>query len=121
MIACLTAEYYLNKTIKNNQETNKKAPLMELRSFLRVGIRLVMTTTMTLLNQKKGIYAIWNHINALFVVTQTYILLDILTVSLIVVDASLLKAKKRNIIVPILKRRLSIFLMNCQQNKRAIR
>ena len=54
----------------------KKAPLMELRSFLRVGIRLVMTTTMTLLNQNKEGNAIWNRKNALYADIQKFILLD---------------------------------------------
>ena len=55
---------------------NKKAPLMELRSFLRVGIKLVMTTTMTLFNQNKGEDAICNRINVLYVATQTQDILE---------------------------------------------
>ena len=40
---------------------------MELRSYLRVGIKLVMTTTMPLLNQIKGDDVISKHINVQFV------------------------------------------------------
>ena len=58
--------------MKNKQGTNKKAPLMELHSFLWVGIKLVMATTMAILNQIKGDDAISKHINVQFVVTQTF-------------------------------------------------
>ena len=63
---------YLNKYMKNKQGTNKKAPLMELRSYLRVGIKLMMTTTMPLLNQIKGDDAISKHITSQFTETQTF-------------------------------------------------
>ena len=46
---------------------------MELRSYLRVGIKLVMTTTMTLLNQIQGDDAISKHINVQFAATQIFI------------------------------------------------
>ena len=45
---------------------------MELRSYLRVGIKLVMTTTMTLLNQIQGDDAISKHINVQFAAIQIF-------------------------------------------------
>ena len=67
---CHNKDSYVIVTGSNYENRkNKKAPLMELRSFLRVGITLMMTTTMKILNQKKGADAIWNHINVLFVAT----------------------------------------------------
>ena len=46
---------------------------MEPHSFLWVGIKLVTTTTMAILNQKKGDNAIWKTIYVLFVVMLTFI------------------------------------------------
>lgn len=45
---------------------------MELHSFLWVGIKLVMTTTMSILNQMKEEKAIWKTINVLFVAIQIF-------------------------------------------------
>ena len=67
---------------------------MEPRSYLRVGIKLMMTTTMPLLNQIKGDDAISKLINVQFVETLTFTQLDTSMVSLTAEDVFLLKVKK---------------------------
>ena len=91
---------------------------MEPRSYLRVGIKLVMTTTMTLLNQIQGDDAISKHINVQFAATQTFIQLDTSTANHIAEDVSLLRMKKLSTNHHTQRKHPFIFHMSYHQNRK---